>query len=136
MSALIWVHDEAMGAQHPAYAQSGTRVFVFDPARVREEGWGLNRLIFMAEAAQDLGATVYRGDTVATLTATARDAGLNHIVFAETPHPPIVRRAEALAEAFSVQAIGVPSHGEPGPRADLKRFSRYWRRARADFFER
>jgi deoxyribodipyrimidine photo-lyase len=149
----VWVHGEALGPSNPALVAhpSAPAVFVFDRELIEghtattggqpQEGApsGLpapvapGRLRFLQECVADLPVAVRRGDVAAELLAAAAEAGADGIVTSRAVDPRFAVIAQRLATVLPVRVLEpepfVPlPHAGPGS-PDLKRFSRYWRKA-------
>ncbi len=138
-TALIWVHEDALGPQHPVFSGPGEtarRVFVFDPDRIAAEGWGLNRLAFFYQGAQALGCVIEKGDAPALLRAHADALGVDALHLARTPDPAIREVAHDLSADFKILWADEAPLAHIPDETDLKRFSRYWRKAERSAFER
>lgn len=128
---LVWVHDDALGPGNPAVLASpgSPRVFVFDPTVIESRLYGLKRLMFLYEAASDLGCHIYRGSVVEAVTHHARMLDTGTIMTVETPCPRLNELMRELAVDHKLEVLPrAPFVGVGDRKVDLKRFSRYWRR--------
>jgi len=132
MKRVLWLHDEALGPETSALLAypEAPAIFVFDEAWMAEEGLSLKRVVFIYECLLDLPVEIFRGDVTDEVRAFADRHEAEEIVAPATPHPRLRQQGDAL---------GVRWHdGEPfvelQRRADLKRFSRYWRVAKKTVF--
>ncbi len=128
--AVAWVHFDAVRTDHPAWADVPGRVWVWDEADLKRRRWSLKRLAFLSECLPDVaGLGVRRGDTADTLLAAARDAGADRIVTAASPDPWVRSVVKALRKSTEVEVVEDEPFVVIDREIDLKRFSRYWRRA-------
>jgi len=138
---VLWVHDEMLGAQHPAFESTDIpgvpRLFVFDTDWLRDERLSLKRVVFMYEAALELKPiTIRKGPVVDTVAGFARGHEATRIVTAWSSKPRIKRQIGSLRETIDVAVIAdVPLVRLPDD-VDLKRFSRYWKQAKKTAFDR
>ena len=124
MTTVTWLHDEMLSPDWLADGQPA--VFVFDEAWLREECVSLKRVVFMYECLLDLpGVEVWKGDVVAEVRRFAQAHGAERVVSGRSPLPRIRRQGEALGVEWLEPEPIVTLPDE----VDLKRFSRYWRRA-------
>jgi deoxyribodipyrimidine photo-lyase len=144
----VWVHGEALGPANPALrAHSGAlAVFVFDTeliegctATTGGQGGGApvplapGRLRFLRECLAELPVEVRQGDVAAEVLAAATAAGADGVVTSRAVDPRFAGIAQRLAAALPLQVlepepfVDLPQTGPGAP--DLKRFSRYWRKA-------
>lgn len=132
MSGIIWLHEDALRADHPVFAEADSETpawFVWDEAYLREMDYGFKRLLFIYETLIELPVTVVRGGLLPSLSTLAQQNG-GRIWVPETPNPYLIRTTERLAEVHDVSVIeDVPFVRLPRE-PDLKRFFRYWNLAR------
>ena len=132
---LHWVHADCLNADW-IDPTAGPSVFVFDDRQLEAEQWGLKRVGFIYECLLELPAVeIWRGPLADTLAALAKDRQVESIITVQTPDPWLHAQAAALAAARIPVEWRAP---EPfvtlsGP-VDLRRFSRYWRKAEPVLF--
>lgn len=119
-----WVHDEMLS---PHWVEAGQpALFVFDEAWIAAEKLSLKRIVFLYESVLELPAIeVRKGDVVREVQAFAQRHGADRIETARSVDPRIKRQGQALGVEWIEPE---PFVGLPGP-VDLKRFSRFWRKA-------
>ncbi len=134
---LIWIHDDALGPQLPvlAAAPDAPRVFIFDDERIAAAGYGVNRLTFQHEAARALQCRVVVGPTAATLIAMAMETDAEAVWTMRSPDPYWRRVVDALRDELVVRAFDEPPFVTLERDPDLRRFSRYWRKAEKAAFQ-
>ncbi|MEM8864758.1 MAG: hypothetical protein AAGF31_04355 [Planctomycetota bacterium] len=121
---IAWIHDEMLSPDWVKPEQPA--VFVFDEQWIREEQLSLKRIVFVYECLQAMiSVEVRKGDVVAEVTDFCKEHNATGIETATSPLPRIKRQGAELGVTWI----------EPEPIAalpadvDLKRFSRYWRKA-------
>jgi deoxyribodipyrimidine photo-lyase len=147
---LLWLHGEALGPANPALrAHPGAAaLFVFDrdliegrtatTGGIAAAGPGAvplapGRLRFLRECLAELPVTLREGDVATELLAAAAALGADAIVTSRAVDPRFAAIATRLAASLPVQVlepepfVALPLDGPGAP--DLRRFSRYWRRA-------
>lgn len=132
---LHWVHADCLNADwiDPA---AGPSVFIFDDRQLEAEQWGLKRVGFIYECLLEMpDVEIWRGPLADTLAALAKERQAESITTVQTPDPWLQAQAAALAAANIPVEWRAP---EPfvtlsGP-VDLRRFSRYWRKAEPVLF--
>ncbi len=146
---LLWVHGEALGPANPALlAHPGApALFVFDTAviegRTATTGGHAagappvplapGRLRFLRECLAELPVRVGEGDVARELLAAAAGMGADGIVTSRAVDPRFRMIAARLAAELPLRVlepepfVDLPLDGPGAP--DLRRFSRYWRRA-------
>ena len=147
---LLWVHGEALGPSNPALkAHLGApAVFVFDTELLagRSPSSGGHpavggaprslaprRVRFLRECLAELPVQVHQGDVAGELLAAAAAQGCDGIVTSRAVDPRFGLIAARLARGLPLHIlepqpfVDLPLRGAGAP--DLRRFSRYWRRA-------
>ena len=143
---LVWVHGEALGFANPALRAhpAAPAMFVFDTELI--EGRTVTtggiaaagplapgRMRFLRECLAELPVTVRNGDVAAELLTLAAKLGIDGIVTSRAVDPRFAAIAARVAAALPLQVlepepfVDLPIDGPGAP--DLRRFSRYWRRA-------
>ncbi|TWT47695.1 deoxyribodipyrimidine photo-lyase [Botrimarina hoheduenensis] len=123
-AAVTWVHDEMLSATVLTPGQSA--VFVYDEAWLRCEGMSLKRIVFMHECLCEMpGVEVRRGDVVHEVRAFAERHSA-HVIETFASRDP---RLQAQARELGAQLLEPEPFIDLPAGVDLKRFSRYWRRA-------
>lgn len=123
-ATVTWIHDEMLAPHwvtegHPA-------LFVFDAEWKDERELSLKRIVFMYESALELpGIEIRHGNVVKEVSQFASQQGADRIETARSDDPRIKHQGEQLGVEWL----------EPEPfvvlddSIDLKRFSRYWKKA-------
>ena len=133
MQTLIWVHEDALRKDHPAYRDcdlSQSAYFIWDDAYLEKMNYGLKRLIFIYETVCHLGIQVYRGDTQSVLKELAASTGAECLRLAATPNPDLNQIAENLAQSLTVHIEPDDAFVSLEREPSLKRFFGYWKKAR------
>jgi deoxyribodipyrimidine photo-lyase len=145
---LVWVHGEALGPANPALRAhpEAPAVFVWDreliagrtattadPSGGEPAPLAPGRLRFLRDCLAELPVQAREGEVAAELLAAATAAGADGIVTSEAVDPRFARISQRLAEALPLVVLApepfvdLPQQGRGAP--DLRRFSRYWRKA-------
>ncbi|TWT75466.1 hypothetical protein Pla123a_29750 [Posidoniimonas polymericola] len=127
-NAITWVHDEMLS---PAWQSPETpSVFIFDEQWIETEQISLKRIVFMYECLLEMpGVEIRKGNVVAEVTRFAQEHHATRIVTARSPLPRLKRQGAQLATQLTVDWIDPEPIVTLPEGVDLKRFSRYWRRA-------
>ena len=137
MSALIWLHEDALRGDHPIFKAAGEgaeAVFIWDDDYFKSEGYSLKRLVFIYELLTDLNVTCLKGETAQALKAYAQD---RDIWIPETPNPvfkaiitELKDSHKVLKDSHKVTCVpDVPLVIVPDD-VDLGRFFRFWNKAK------
>ena len=150
---LVWVHEEALGAANPALLArpDAPAVAVLDAdwiagraaaatagaaslaSHAGEWSPAPGRIRFLRACLAELPVPVREGDVAAQLLAAAEEHGCDGLVTSRPVDPRLLRSAARLAAVLPLQMlepepfVALPFEGQAAP--DLRRFSRYWRRA-------
>ena len=129
MADLIWIHDEALRADHPVMTgATGEAVFIWDEAYMNRLHMGFKQKVFIYEALTALPVTIYQGDTVAVLRELAAGGG---ITTAASPNPELRALMTALRQHAPLTLIEDEVFAHLSGPADLRRFFRYWNKAKS-----
>jgi deoxyribodipyrimidine photo-lyase len=127
-ATVTWVHDAML---NPARVPEGRpAVFVFDDAWIRAERLSLKRIVFLYECLMEMPVSIRRGDVVEEVSRFAAEHGADRIETLATPIPRLREQGEALGVSWVDPPPFVVLPSEP----DLKRFSRYWKKAEKPAF--
>jgi deoxyribodipyrimidine photo-lyase len=123
---VLWIHGEALGPANPALRAlpGAPALFVFDadlaPGRLR----------FLRECLAELPVSVRSGDGAAGVLAFAAEHGADGVVTSAAVDPRFAAIAATIAAHLPLQVLPVePFVDLELAAAELRRFSRYWRRA-------
>lgn len=132
---LVWIHTDALNPKSPILAQnpSAPAVFIWDETWLRDAHISSKRTDFLAQCLAEMPPHLEqrRGIVLTELLAAAKAAGADHILTHSTVDPTL-RAAIASAErTLPVVVVPPPVFADDSRGFDLKRFSRYWQKARA-----
>ena len=131
LKPVLWIHGEALGPTNPALLAhpEAPAVFVFDRELIVQADLSLKRLGFLYECLLELPVTLRHGDVVEQVLSFARRHGADGVVTSAAVDPRFAVLREQIAVQLPVQVLEPePFVALPEP-LDLRRFSRYWRRA-------
>lgn len=127
MSAVIWVHADALSRQHPVFdeAPEGARViYVWDADDLARRDWSLKRCVFVLECLAGMEVEILQGRSLDVLTTIESD----HLMTAATSDPCRMQVINALGIKITVVQpdpfVTVPDG------TDMGRFFRYWDKAK------
>ena len=128
---VLWIHDEALGPTNPALVahREAPALFVFDRELIETQRLSLKRLGFLYESLLELPVTLRHGDVAQEVLSFASRHGADGVVTSAGVDPRFGLLREQIAAHLPVQVLEPePFVVLPEP-VDLRRFSRYWRRA-------
>jgi deoxyribodipyrimidine photo-lyase len=121
VTPIFWMHFDALSAPPVTPAH-----YIFDPSQLDRDAWSLKRIQFVYECLLELPVTIHKGDTVNLLTRLAAGAP---IVTIDTPDPWLRVCIQTLRACGTVEVIPPEPFVNFREPVDLRRFSRYWRKA-------
>jgi deoxyribodipyrimidine photo-lyase len=131
---LLWVHTDALHPRGEVLTRftGAAAVFVWDEGWLEKERISRGRVGFLEECLAEMpeGMEVRRGDVAAEVLAVAKEKNADCVVAMRTVDPRLLEAARKMAETLRVVWMDVPPFVDEGPGFDLKRFSRYWQKAR------
>ncbi len=130
---LLWVHTDSLNPDSPmlrAHPDSPA-VFLWDTEWMVKNNITLKRVVFLAECLCEMPGTVElrAGDPATELLTAAKESGADYILAQRTPDPRLRDAAHAVQQYMPVVWYDPPPFVEDTRAFDLKRFSRYWKRA-------
>ena len=131
LKPVLWIHGEALGPANPALAAhpGAPALFVFDRELIETQRLSLKRLGFIYECLLELPVTLRHGDVALEVLSFARRHGADGVVTSAAVDPRFGLLREQSAAQSPLQVLEPePFVALPEP-LDLRRFSRYWRRA-------
>ena len=141
MAGLIWLHEEALRADHPVFAAASgaTAVFCWDVDYMAAADIGLRRQIFIYESLLDLEVTIIQGAASQVLPVVARRDQATQLFVPDTPNPLIkheLSKVKAALEGIKVDLVLERPFVQLKVQPDLGRFFRYWNKARKQALRR
>ena len=141
MAGLIWLHEEALRADHPVFAAASgaTAVFCWDVDYMAAADIGLRRQIFIYESLLDLEVTIIRGAASKVLPVVARRDQATQLFVPDTPNPLIKQelwKVKAALAGMTVELVPERPFVQLEVQPDLGRFFRYWNKARKQALRR
>lgn len=130
---LKWHHTDSLNPSASwllPYVDTSS-VFVWDTGWLVPNRISLKRVLFLAECLQEMPASVELrvGEPADELLDAARFARADHILAQRTPDPRLCAAAAVVNRQIPVVWVDVPAFVPSSRGFDLKRFSRYWKRA-------
>ena len=128
MTDLIWIHDEALRADHPVFEGGGQAVYIWDNAYYDDIHAGFKQRGFIYEALMNLPVDIYEGPTIETLAALAEGRSIRT---ASTPNPYLKSRIADLRKTHDVRLVDEEVFAHLKGKPDLRRFFKYWNKAKS-----
>jgi deoxyribodipyrimidine photo-lyase len=131
---IIWAHTDALSDENVARRAfpEAPVIFAWDAELREAEPWSFARTAFVEGALAEMRIDVRdEGDAAGALLAFARMHHADAVVMVDTPDPGLRAIAARVATNLRVIAIPPPPFSVLDKPTDLRRFSRYWKRAAA-----
>ncbi len=130
---LLWHHTDSLNPASSLVTESihTPATFIWDTGWLIPDQISLKRVVFLAECLQQMPGTIDMrvGEPADQLLAAARAAGADYILAQRTPDPRLNAAAATVARQVPIVWFDPPPFVESSRGFDLKRFSRYWKRA-------
>ena len=141
MAGLIWLHEEALRADHPVFAagSGATALFCWDVDYMAAADIGLRRQIFIYESLLELDVTIIRGVASQVLPLVLRRDQVKQLYVPDTPNPLIRQELSKVTDAVAGLAVELVSDRpfvQLAATPNLGRFFRYWNKARKQALRR
>lgn len=131
MKNIIWLHEDSLRETHPVFKQApedASAVFIWDETYLKTMNYGYNRLAFIYETLTQLPVRIYRGKTLNILQELAENNAAIYV--SDTPNPELKDIIMQLTKLFEVNIIADEPFVTLERPVELKRFFRYWNKAR------
>ena len=132
---LLWHHTDSLNPASPTLAlhADAPATFIWDTGWLIPNHISMKRVMFLAECLQEMPGPidVRVGDPAEHLLAAARSAQADYILAQRTPDPRLNAAAAQVERHVPVVWFNPPPFVEASRGFDLKRFSRYWKRAQS-----
>ena len=141
MVGLVWLHEEALRADHPVFAAvpGAKALFCWDIDYMAAADIGLRRQIFIYESLLDLDVTIIRGAASKVLPLVAQRVQATRLCVPDTPNPLIrkeLTNVKAALAGIAVELVSDRPFVQLAAKPDLGRFFRYWNKARKQALRR
>jgi len=133
MSSLVWIHEDALRADHPAVtaAEDDAMVcYIWDDDYLKKMDYGFKRLVFIYESLCQLPVRIFHGDTTETLMQLVKQQDIQHLYVPSTPNPELQKIAARLSNTVEVIAVADVPFVALNTEPDSKRFFRYWNKSK------
>ena len=130
---IVWIHGDALSPTNPALLANddAPAIFVWDEDLIAAYNLSLKRMVFMYECLLEMDVEIRRGSVAEEILIFALEHDADEIATVETPAPQFGRIALALTRAGKKVTVFRPKPFINTDKTfDLKRFSRFWRKAK------
>jgi deoxyribodipyrimidine photolyase len=133
MTDLVWLHEDALRADHPVFAHAGLEAqacFIWDENYLKRMQYSFKRLVFIYESLCELPLDIYQGDTIDVLVTLTDEYNSNAVFVAQTPNPELKHLVQSLQRRLAVNVIADEPFITLNQQPELKRFYRYWNKVK------
>ena len=133
MTALVWLHEDALRHDHPVYTAAGEDViscFFWDEDYLQKMDYGFKRLVFIYETLCELPVTIIHDSTVEGLIRLAENQSCETIYIPATPNPLLQEIIVELEHRLLVVIVEDTPFVSLTKDLDMKRSFRYWNKAK------
>lgn len=135
---IVWVHGDCLNPKNPAILEypDAPAIWVWDDALLKEWQISLKRIVFIYECLLELPVTIRRGNVATEVVAFAKEHGADGVATAQSPSPRFEAICNDIEDAgLEVEVWSSDPFVDYDGYIDLKRFSRYWRKAQQYIFD-
>lgn len=130
---LVWLHEDALRADHPAVQAAGEDAelyYIWDDDYLQAMDYGFKRLVFIYETLCELPVRILKGKTVDTLSELVETGRVDCVYIPATPNPALQELIQQLANRYNVVVIDDVPFVALDKEPDIKRFFRYWNKVK------
>lgn len=130
---VVWVHGDDLSPTNAALLKhpEAPALFVFDQPLLDHYQISLKRLVFLYECLLELPVTIRRGRISEEILEFARENRADSVVTTRSVSPRFFKIVGKLEAEIGPVTILEPPRFAADLDYDLKRFSRYWKKAEA-----
>ena len=138
MSRLIWLHEDLLRLDdHPVFnAKNDKPFFVWDPEYLQKMDYGFKKLVFIYETLCEMGIDIYKGPIVQTVLEVSAEHDAFSLYTVWTPNPDLQRHMDDISKRIDLNIMRDIPFAKLEKSPDLKRFFRYWNKAKIHAFEK
>ena len=126
MNRLIWLHEDMLRLDnHPVFtAEDDTAFFIWDAVYLKKMDYGFKKLVF-----------IYETPIVETAVELARNHDCSSLYTIWSPNPELQTYISDISNTIDLEIIRDVPFAKLEKTPDLKRFFRYWNKAKKYAFE-
>jgi len=134
--SIIWVNGDNLNPNARVFADytDAPAIFIFDEALLAQWNISFKRIVFMYECLLEMDVTIRKGDIVDEIEKFAFEHGAEEIVTMSSPSPRFRKITDdlygKLDQQVKIHIVNEIPIVDTDYAFDLKRFSRYWRKAK------
>jgi len=137
MTNLVILNEDALRATHPVMTEAGPDahcVFIWDTAYFAANRCGLKRQVFLYETLCELRAEIYVGLFDELFPVLLEHYSPETVWVPFSVNPQLKQRHDKMVELCDVQVIHDETFVNVEDISDLRRFFRYWNKAKKAAF--
>ena len=127
MTRLFWLHEDFLTLPD----EDSHGFFIWDPDYLKEMDYGMKKLAFIYETLCEMKVDIVKGQTVETAQAfLSGHDGVDRLHIYNTPNPRLREFIGALDKHITIERMAPTPFVTLDKAPDLKRFFRYWNKAK------
>lgn len=133
---MIWVHGDNLNPYAPTFRQysDAPALFVFDEELLDEWNISFKRIVFLYECLLELPVSIRKGNIVREILHFSEEYQATELITMHSPSPrfySILDLIETSSRSIvETTILNKPAMIDSDYEFDLKRFSRFWRKAK------
>ena len=131
MSRLFWIHEDTLNLPEDVEG-----FFIWDADYLQDMDYGFKKLVFIYETLCEMGVEIYQGSIPETAPKVMTEHEADRLYIYKTPNPLLQQKIDDVSDKIPVQIIEPTPFVRLDKDADLKRFFRYWNKAKKDAFKK
>lgn len=128
---IVWLHGDNLSPYSPALTTSvsAPALWVWDDTLLARAQISLKRILFLYECLLELPVAIRRGNVATEVLQFAAEQGADGVITNDSPAPGFAAIRRQLEQTLPVVVLAEAPFATPPAGIDLRRFSRYWRKA-------
>lgn len=129
---IIWIHGDCLNPESPAFQEypDTPAIWVWDEKLLERWQISLKRIVFIYECLLELPVVIRRGKVSEEVLAFATEHNADGVMTMDSPSPRFKAICDQIEEKLPLEIWEVQPLVDYDGYIDLKRFSRYWKKAK------
>jgi hypothetical protein len=128
---IVFLNEDNLSTKHPVFVEAENEgdfetIFIFDQKYIDKNQFSFKKIVFIYECLRAIDCKIFKGDSQEIIEQLNPDK----IFIPNTINPYFNRIYSNLSNKFSIEIINQNKFVELESKPDLKRFFRYWGKAK------